>query len=511
MTDNNEHDDLNNLDVEGGEATTAQRGFTANLSEAWRTKPLFKLLVIVVAVGGVVAVATSFLTPEKESSASARVMTPPDIKSAPGGSVSPYMKAQTDLANKQRTEGALKNGGSALPTPQGRVADLGDLEKKNDPLSELRTETEHLKQELIQVQQTQKQPTPAPQPQAQPQKQADNDQLAQVMSKQMTLLAERWRTRGNIKDVLVSNVPTDRNGNPISSSSASGAGVVDASGTAPGAQSAKIVVPAGTVSYAQLLTEANSDVPGPILAQIVSGPLAGARAVGSFQVKNDYLVLQFNLANLKNKDYSISALALDPDTTLGGMATEIDNRYFTRVVLPSAAAFLEGLGEALGTPPSTTTTTTSGTVTSQGTVGAKIGMYKGLGKAAETAGSFFKAEGDKTKELVRIASGTPMGLFFTSSVKEPTTAGQNNRTQYQGNYQGGQQGGYQGGYQGTTVSGYGGQQAVGVDTTANTGAYNTPSSGAYGANGGFNPTFQGAPVNNIVPATNNSSTGYNSR
>ena len=485
MTDNNENGDLENLEMEGIDGVSSRRpGFVGNLREAWRTKPLFKLMVTVVAVGSLVAVIASFLAPEKPITSSAHVMTPPDMKQAPGGVVSPYMKQQTDLANKQRSEGALKNGGSALPTPQGRVADLGDLEKKQDPLTELKTETEHLKQELVRVQQAQNKPAPVPQP---VQKNPENDALAQVMSKQMSQLETSWKAHGGVKAVTVFDPKTSSGSSGSSGSGGNSSSMTNASYT----QQAKTLVPAGTVSYAQLLTEANSDVPGPILAQIVSGPLAGARVVGNFKTMDGYLVLQFNLANMKGKDIPISAYALDPDTTLPGMATEVDNRYFLRVVLPSAAAFLEGLGDALGTPPSTTTTTSSGTLTSQGEVGMKTGMYQGLGKAANVAGAFFQAEGQATKQLVRIASGTPMGIFFVTTVKEPldasaqmpggqpyykdmgqggyyasgATSGYNGQQPYGQQAYGQQPYGQtyrdvgQGNYPNTTISGYGGQQA----------------------------------------------------
>src|SRR5690606_12018046 len=50
-----------------------------------------------------------------------------------------------------------------------------------------------------------------------------------------------------------------------------------------------IIIPAGTIEYAQLVTEANTDAPGPVMAQIASGPLAGARLIGSFQSTDNYL------------------------------------------------------------------------------------------------------------------------------------------------------------------------------------------------------------------------------
>src|SRR5262249_43355048 len=153
-------------------------------------------------------------------------------------------------------------------------------------------------------------------------------------------------------------------------------------------QSPTALVSAGTVSYGQLLTEANSDVPGPILAQILSGPLSGARAVGQFHTINDYNVLQFSLVNFKGKDYPINAIALDPDTTLGGMATEVDERYFTRVILPAAAGFMQGLGSALGTGSSSVVTNGETTIVSQSGRGLQQGMFQGLGQAAQTAGQF---------------------------------------------------------------------------------------------------------------------------
>ena len=183
----------------------------------------------------------------------------------------------------------------------------------------------------------------------------------------------------------------------------------------------QILVPAGTVSYAQLLTEANSDVPGPILAQIVSGPLAGARAVGSFEVSAawaDYLVLQFALADKDGHDYGINAVALDPDTSLGGMATEVDQRYFVRVVLPAASSFLQGVGSAIGQGNSSVVTNGTTTIVQQTDRGIKQGTYSGLGQAAQTAGQFFQNQANQARPLIRVAAGTPMGLFFITSVTD---------------------------------------------------------------------------------------------
>ena len=53
-----------------------------------------------------------------------------------------------------------------------------------------------------------------------------------------------------------------------------------------------ILIPAGTIEYAQLVLEANTDAPGPVLADIMSGPLAGSKLLGSFTSTDDYLILK---------------------------------------------------------------------------------------------------------------------------------------------------------------------------------------------------------------------------
>ena len=312
MTDHNENDDFNHIETEESESHAPQ-GFRGNLTEAWRTKPLFKLFVVIVVLGGVVGVVSSMLSTDKQTQIDSHVVTPPDIHSAGGGTQSIYMKQQTDLADKKREEEALQTNGSAMKTVPSRVTDIDDLQKKNDPLAELKTETERLKKELVQVQQKQQQPVVVQQPPAQQQAkqqqdQASDDALAQAMQHQMGVLTDEWKPHG-IKAVAipVSDVVAASAGAAQSGGNTAGTGA-SASTEASAMAAPKIIIPAGTVNYGQLLTEANSDVPGPIMAQIMSGPFAGARAVGSFQTKNDYLVLQFSLVNSEGKDFTIKRL-----------------------------------------------------------------------------------------------------------------------------------------------------------------------------------------------------------
>ena len=391
-------------------------GFRANLTHAWRSQPLFKLFVLMVSVGAIVAVAVSLFSGGNIKS-SVGLARPPELHEAPGGKSSPYLQEQTDMANKHRTEEAMQSGGSALPTPIGPGTESGELSPntpKEDPLNELRAEVADMNKQLQDAKQAQVAP-PAPPPPPEP----FDDSLAQAMQRQMGQLLDSWVPKSNklveIYDLDVLN--REKQAEIDKANQANQAIALGTSATPP----AKTIVPAGTVSYAQLLTEANSDVPGPILAQLVSGPLKGARIIGQFQVSNgysDYLTMTFKLANLKGTDYKIDAIALDPDTTLGGMATEVDQRYLMRLVLPAAAAFLQGFAGSLGQGNSSLSTNGTTTIIQQSGKSFQQGEYSGLSSAAQTAGQFFQNQANQTMPLVRVAAGTPMGIFFVETVTD---------------------------------------------------------------------------------------------
>jgi intracellular multiplication protein IcmE len=423
---------------------TRRGGVGSNLGEAWRTQPLFKLIVIISVVAIAIIGALSVFGGPATDNVS-RLTKVPDVREAPGGVTTPAFQEQNRIRNQQMAEQALQTGGSALPTPIGQNNEITELTQpnRNDPLNEFRAETERLRAELQQqkeqtAQQLQLiQQNPQQLQQQQQQQEQFDDSLAQAMQRQLQQLNESWTPTG-IKTVSgpalkdgVTNTGTNNIDTALGANAASIPPALQPGGTVA---SNPTLVAGGTVNYAQLLTEANSDVPGAILAQIVSGPLAGGRAIGQFQVLRNYLVLSFNLVTLKGKDYRVNAVALDPDTTLGGMATEVDNRYFDRLILPAAGAFMQEFGNALGQGSSSTSVTNNGIIIDQAKRGYKDAAFAGLGEAGTTLGEFFKEEAQAIKPLVRVAAGTPLGIFFLTTVKENSTdagyAGQ-------GNYYGG--------------------------------------------------------------------------
>jgi len=384
-----------------------------NLSAAWNGSPLFKLFILVVVVGALAAAAIGIFSgnDEKNKQNGAVIAAGPGVSDVAGSRAAPAVIDATNDASRKREAEAIEKGISALPTPVAGGVNMatpnGDAEESQyDPLVEFRpAQVPETPQQNIQNQQ-------------QVQQQVENDsELISKMQAQMNGLFEGWRPEP-IKVVQIADT----------SAAAANASAAAAAEANAAARTGKTLVSAGSIFYGQLLIEANSDVPGPIMAEIVSGPFTGGRAIGQFEVTHDYLVLHFTKIAYKKKDYTADIVAVDPSTTLGGLVTEKDNRYFTRVLLPSAAAFLEGFGNALGTANSSTTITGSGAVVvQQGKQGLQDGLYQGLGTAANTVGSFFRDEAANTKPLIRVAAGTPMGLFFVSAVVDPvaTTGGAN--------------------------------------------------------------------------------------
>jgi len=115
---------------------------------------------------------------------------------------------------------------------------------------------------------------------------------------------------------------------------------------------------------------------------------------------------------------SINAVAVDPGTSLTGLATDVNPRYLTRVVLPAAAAFIEGTAEAFSRDSQTTVTIENDTTTAQTDQDLDIEqeIAEGIEEGAQEIGELLEERADNTNTLVRIRAGTPIGLLFLEPV-----------------------------------------------------------------------------------------------
>jgi intracellular multiplication protein IcmE len=177
------------------------------------------------------------------------------------------------------------------------------------------------------------------------------------------------------------------------------------------------LIPAGEVIYAQMITQADSDVPGPILARILTGPLKGGRAIGSFARQEKVLVLNFSRVVKDGREYPISAVAIDPETTLTGVATDVNNRYFSRIAIPAATEFISSLGEAISNTGSTEVRVEGDTVvTEEDDLDTQEELAEAGGQAADRVAEFIEEEAPEEIQ-VRVDAGTPFGLLLLSAVQ----------------------------------------------------------------------------------------------
>lgn len=397
--DNADFDDAGgfNDDFGGGEP----RGF----KDLMQGSPIVKFGMIIGAIAAVVGAIVLFGGQEKQEVQS-RVGKGRAVEQAPGEEVSEsYQKAVEDF-NIAEVEKALKQGDSALPVPvgtaRGRVGLEAEAPAAEDPLERWRRIQEERQKRTATARP--KMPTVDPNAEA-------VDALAKAMAGQM----ESVLSTKKISSLQIMHV-TDKGWfdqqlaarNPPPDSEGDGAPVVE--------DPALILIPAGEVEYAQLLIEANSDAPGPVLAQLASGPLVGSRLLGSFKMEEEYLVLTFNQIVIDGVSHTMDGIALDPATTGIGVVTDVDHRYFTRVILPAAAKFVEGMAGAIAETGTSVTVSDGGSTEEKPEPDAEEELYSGMEAAAAEISEMMTDIADDTEIQVKVRAGTPVGILFLAPV-----------------------------------------------------------------------------------------------
>lgn len=411
MSDDIEDDDL---DL-GGENFDSFEKKPGTLGALWRDNPVFKVGTIVGAV--VLIFGTIFFMGGSEEivdpsyvPAGSEITAPPGTQEA-----SPAYIEAVEEENQARLEEAVKEGGSALPTPidppVGRLTILDEETEEEDPLQRWRKlQEERLERELQRTQSVKPEYADAAQ------RNEAVQAMAGLMSEQMQAVLES-KPKVNLEYLGMTGPSWLEDLREQEEAEAEAVAAALADGTEDSIEIT--LLPAAEIAYAQLLTEANSDLEGPVLALIVSGPLSGSRALGDFELNEEaeLLTLNFHTVVYKGESIGIDAIALDPDTTLPGMATEVDHRYFTRVVMPMAAAFIEGAAEAISESGRTTISIEGETVTeSTDDADSREEIASGIEEAGQELGEILDEIGDETEILVRIAAGTPLGILFLEPV-----------------------------------------------------------------------------------------------
>lgn len=382
-----------------------------SLGDMWRENPLFKIGVIAVSAVLIFIIISLFGGNDDKIDPS-YIGATPDIVSTPGtDEASPaYVQAIEEL-NEAEVERALNEGDSAIPVPIEPPVGIVSLPEQDneeeDPLQRWR----RLQEERLQRELQQRRSVEADRNVDNTGREEAIELLSDAMAEQMSSILESQDSVSlyslSLTDPdFLEQLQEEENAELEQEELLEDEEVVG-----------EVLLPAGEIAYAQLLTEANTDSPGPVLAEIMSGPLKGSRILGTFEEQSELLTLNFDTIVYEEQSLSVDAVALDPDTTLAGMATEVDHRYFKRIILPAAAAFVEGAANAIAESGRTTITIEGETVAeSEEEADSEQEIASGVEEAGQELREILDEMDDDVEVLVRIEAGTPIGVLFLESV-----------------------------------------------------------------------------------------------
>ena len=190
------------------------------------------------------------------------------------------------------------------------------------------------------------------------------------------------------------------------------AGAAANAGTAAKPLPAAVIIPAGKGVYGRTKLAASSDQGGPVVVTAESGPIAGDDMTGTFERRGDRLVVTLNSITLQNgAQQTIDALVIAPDSMETAVASSVDQHYVARFVLPVAAAFVAGLGQAIQQSNAVVAVSPLGGYTAQN----HLNFNQQLGVAAGAAGSQLQnlfLENAPKGPTVKLDAGVNVGVIF---------------------------------------------------------------------------------------------------
>lgn len=395
-------------------------------STDFKKSPIVKIGVVLGVVGALV-VAMQFLDQEEMVETQSSLPAGKDVTSIPAtdDKVDPIYMEAVEEQNEADLERALSVGDSAIPvpieTPETRLDVPEREEVEEDPLHKWR---------MLQAEQAVRDMKTL-ETEAEPVTVLDNQQqneainaLSESMMKQMESVLSRTVAQKTFTTKTFIEYDSNSGGAGAGSAGPGGASG-DAGGQTPSGFSEdteeEVVIPAGKIVYGQMLLEANSDVPSVVLAQMVSGPLKGWKLLGQFEPLDDIEMLGITFDTAVNEDgdqYELDAIMLDPDTGLAALSTDVNHRYLQRVILPSAAKFVEGFSSAIAETGRTSISVSGENVTSsEEEADDEEQVATGVQEAGQKIAEFLDEAGDVPIQII-IEAGTPIGIFFAENVIE---------------------------------------------------------------------------------------------
>jgi intracellular multiplication protein IcmE len=241
-------------------------------------------------------------------------------------------------------------------------------------------------------------------------------------------LFSQWNGRPPTTDVVLPPPPPPQN-DTSSTGHASNTGLAGQNGSNatpsvaadpdPAASATHVIIPAGRGIFAHPILALSSDETSPVVLQADSGPIAGDRMIGNFSRENDRLIINVYQIIHNGQPIACSGVVIAPDTMQAAVASGVDQHYIARFLLPAAAAFVEGLGNAIATTSNTTQVLSPlGGATSSTDLNFHQQLGVAAGAAAGQIGSTLDQDAPKGPTIT-LDANVAVGVMFISDVKAP--------------------------------------------------------------------------------------------
>ena len=270
------------------------------------------------------------------------------------------------------------------------------------------------------------QPSPAvatePAPAAIPVAQQQNDAQQQQYNQGVEELFSQWEARPPRTDVVLQPAEgghvsaEDNNSDPPATNSRTRGSADNTSDQLNGQEGGQVLIPAGRGIYAHPVLALSSDQASPAVFQADSGPIAGDRMIGSFSRQNNRLVVRVSTIIHHGQPISAEGLVIAPETMEASVASGVNQHYLTRFALPAAAAFVQGLGQAIETTSNTTAVLSpfgGATTTTSLNLPQQLGVAAGA--AASNIGSTLNSAAPKGPTIT-LDANVAVGIMFLSNV-----------------------------------------------------------------------------------------------
>ncbi len=189
--------------------------------------------------------------------------------------------------------------------------------------------------------------------------------------------------------------------------------------TSPPANMSKSLIRAGAQMFAVSDLALSSDYRGPVALTILeSGVLNNAKLLGSMVHLDDKIRLELNKLVLQSgKEFTVSAVALDLETTYAAVASNVDHHYMSRFGWWGFGTVLSAVGNATKLASQQLSRNIDGTITEVIALNSQQQARIALGEIGAEIGTLLR-ERVNQPVTVHIDKHEEMGVFFLESVRE---------------------------------------------------------------------------------------------